>query len=112
MTQFGEDSQFKERMLNPSPETLEWWAQEAKRGNDQAFEKIVEALAPKLQATIYRILLNWEESRDVAQESFVQAFHSLKGYQSQGKFQAWLFKIGARRAFDVLRSRARHPLEV
>lgn len=58
---------------------------------------------------IYRMILDWDETRDVAQETFVSAYEALARYDSRGKFQPWLFRIAARKAIDAIRRKKRHP---
>lgn len=96
----------------PSGEMIEQWVLEAKEGNEEAFANLVRTFEARLQAIIYRILLDWEETRDVVQETFVRAYRALTHYQSQRKFQSWLFKIGVRQAYDVLRKKKYRPVEL
>jgi RNA polymerase sigma-70 factor, ECF subfamily len=96
----------------PSEEVIQQWIIEAKTGNEDAFARLVETFQSRLQAVIYRILLDWEETRDVAQETFVRAYQALNRYQPHGKFQSWLFQIGVRQAYDVLRKKKHRPVEL
>jgi RNA polymerase sigma-70 factor, ECF subfamily len=103
-------AEIKIESLEHSPETLRLWIEQAKLGNEEAFSSLIIAFAPKLQAILYRILLDWEETLDVSQETFIAIYRALPRYKDQGKFQSWLFQIGVRRAYDVLRKRKRHPM--
>ncbi|MBI4028317.1 MAG: sigma-70 family RNA polymerase sigma factor [Verrucomicrobia bacterium] len=94
----------------PSDEaTLQQWVRLSREGDEAAFGRLIGFFAPKLQALIYRILLDWDETRDVAQETFVRAYRALPSYEPRGKFQSWLFQIGARMALDELRKRKHRP---
>jgi RNA polymerase sigma-70 factor (ECF subfamily) len=55
------------------------------------------------------MILDWDETRDVAQETLVSAYEALARFDDRGKFQSWLFRIGARKAIDLIRRRKRHP---
>lgn len=92
-------------------EDIENWAIKAKAGSEEAFSNLVRIFESRLQALLYRILFDWEETRDVAQETFFQAYRALNHYQSQGKFQSWLFQIGVRKAYDSLRKKKSRPLQ-
>ena len=102
MTSISIDSTSRE---SPSEEVIHQWVHQARQGSEEAFACLVKTFEGRLQALIYRILLDWEESRDVAQETFVRAYRALNRYQQQGKFQSWLFQIGVRCAYDVLRKK-------
>jgi RNA polymerase sigma-70 factor (ECF subfamily) len=85
------------------------WVSAAQGGDEGAYKRLVENFAVRLQALVYRMVLDWDEARDVAQEAFIRAFRALPRYRPDARFQAWLFQIGARCALDALRSRKRHP---
>jgi RNA polymerase sigma-70 factor (ECF subfamily) len=80
----------------------------AQQGDDSSFSQLIQIFAPKLQSMIYRMILDWDETRDVSQEAFIQAYRALKRFDPETNFQAWLFTIGARKAFDFLRRRKRN----
>lgn len=88
---------------------IQSWVSATQGGDEGAFKCLVEHFAVRLQALIYRMVLDWDEARDVAQETFIRAFRALPRYRPNARFQSWLFQIGARCALDALRSRRRHP---
>ena len=88
-------------------ETIQQWVQQARAGDEMAFTRLVETFGGRLQSMIYRMLLDWDETRDVAQETFIHAYRALSRYRPSGRFQSWLFQIGARQALDALRKRKR-----
>jgi len=95
--------------IEPNEEMIQKWVLEARHGRDDSYAKLIETFAPGLQAIIYRMILDWDETRDVAQETFIQAYRALPRYRPDAKFQTWLFIIGARKALDVIRRRKRRP---
>jgi RNA polymerase sigma-70 factor, ECF subfamily len=90
-----------------SEELIQQWVAEVKAGEMESYRKIVDHFALPLQTIILRMVLSWEEAKDLAQDTFVQAFRSLHTYEPRGKFQSWLYRIGTRKALDYLRSEAR-----
>jgi len=96
--------------LSVSEEEIQKWVATARQGDEESYRRVMRHFAGRLQALLYRLLLDWEEARDVAQETFIQAWRALPRYRPEGKFQSWLFQIGARKALDLLRRRARSPL--
>lgn len=95
--------------LPPDEETIQRWVLLAKTGDEDAFARLVEIFAQPLQALIYRMLLDWEETHDIAQETFIRAHRALSRYEPRARFQSWLFQIGVRQAYDALRRRKRRP---
>ncbi len=96
----------------PPEAAVQDWIRDARSGREEAFRKLVEAFAGPLQGMLYRILQDWEEARDAAQETFVRVHRALPRYESRARFHAWLFQIGARQALDALRKRGRRPVAV
>ncbi|MPN41638.1 ECF RNA polymerase sigma-E factor [bioreactor metagenome] len=45
------------------------------------------------------------DADDVFQQTWIRACAALPGYRCQGKFQAWLFRIGRNLAVDAIRRR-------
>ena len=67
-------------------------------GNREAFRLLVERESTALIGTCLRVLGDYHEAEDVAQEAFVIAFRSLATWRGDGPFGAWLARIGVRLA--------------
>ena len=81
-------------------------------GDRQAFEKIVERYRDKVYWTAFNLVLDSEDARDVAQQSFIKVWKSLPEYDSGKTFSGWITKSAANRAIDFLRARHEsEPLE-
>src|SRR2546427_220568 len=74
-------------------------------GSVEDFEPLVRAHATRVIRLAYHFLGDWEEARDLAQETFARAFLCLDRYDPDRPFGAWLFTIAARLATDKLRRR-------
>jgi RNA polymerase sigma-70 factor (ECF subfamily) len=90
MTSFGERNATRER---PEAATVE------------AFEPLVRLNAPIVIRLAYHMLGDWDEARDLAQETFARAYLCLAQYDPARPFQAWICTIAARLATDRLRRR-------
>ena len=74
-------------------------AVEAVLGGDRdAFRVLVERESSNVIAVCMRILGDFHEAEDVAQEAFVIAFRSLGTWRGDGPFGAWLARIAVRLA--------------
>lgn len=62
-------------------------------GEDGAFDELVRRYQREVYQLAYRIVRNGEEAKDLAQEAFVQAYRSLRGFQRKSSFYTWLYRI-------------------
>jgi RNA polymerase sigma-70 factor, ECF subfamily len=82
-----------------------------KKGDEAAFEELVEKYKQPVLNLVYRILRDATESEDLAQNVFVQVFKSADRYRVEAKFSTWLFTIARNLCLNELRRRSRHPAE-
>jgi RNA polymerase sigma-70 factor, ECF subfamily len=82
-----------------------------KRGDEVAFEELVEKYKQPVLNLVYRILRDATEAEDLAQNVFVQVFKSADRYRVEAKFSTWLFTIARNLSLNELRRRSRHPTE-
>jgi RNA polymerase sigma factor (sigma-70 family) len=62
-------------------------------GDESALNELINRHAEKLYQFVYRHLLNEEEARDVAQETFTRAYFRIHRFQPSAKFSTWLYQI-------------------
>lgn len=74
-------------------------------GSVEAFEPLVQLNAPRVVRLAYHFLGDWDEARDLAQETFARAYLHLARYDARHSFGTWLCTIAARLATDRLRRR-------
>ncbi|MEO8208484.1 MAG: sigma-70 family RNA polymerase sigma factor [Chloroflexota bacterium] len=67
-------------------------------GDRDAFRILVDREAPAVVRACHRILGDFGEAEDVAQEAFVTAYRSLGTWRADGPFGAWLSRIAVRLA--------------
>ncbi len=83
---------------------------EARRGDMDAFNRLVLAHQSKAFNLAYRITGDGESAGDATQEAFLSAYRSLNSYRG-GSFRAWLLRIVTNACYDELRRRKRRPAE-
>ncbi len=77
-------------------------------GSDAAFSRLVERHQPMVRAFLRRTLGGRrDEADDVAQETFLTAWSSLRSLKEPAGVRAWLCGIAWRKARDRMRGRAR-----
>ncbi|KPJ81226.1 MAG: hypothetical protein AMS17_19755 [Spirochaetes bacterium DG_61] len=62
-------------------------------GDDHAFDALVLKYQLRIVNLCYRVLGDYEDAVDCAQETFVKVFRSLKSFRYRSSFSTWLFRI-------------------
>jgi RNA polymerase sigma-70 factor (ECF subfamily) len=79
---------------------------DARRGDRQAFDRLVEMHTPRVWRVVWRILRHREDAEDVVQEVFLAAHGALHEFRGEARFTTWLHSIAVRRALNARRSAA------
>jgi RNA polymerase sigma-70 factor (ECF subfamily) len=79
------------------------WLVDARKGDSDAFGKVVEAFQSPVYNLCYRMLGNPEDAEDAAQEAFWRAYQGLSKYDFQRSFGTWMLSIAAHYCIDRLR---------
>ncbi len=80
----------------------------ARRGDAQAFNKLVLAYQTLAYNVAYRTLHDPDDAADATQKAFISAFQALPSFRG-GSFKAWLLRIVTNACYDDLRRRKRRP---
>ena len=80
----------------------------ARRGDIQAFSKLILAHQTLAYNVAYRTLHDADEAADATQQAFISAFRSLSQFRG-GSFRAWLLRIVTNACYDQLRRKKRRP---
>ncbi|HSM26402.1 MAG TPA: sigma-70 family RNA polymerase sigma factor [Anaerolineaceae bacterium] len=88
-------------MNNIDPEILK----QAIKGDENAFNQIVESFQQPVFNLCFRMLGNNEAAEDAAQETFWRAYQSIKKYNPDRPFGTWLMSIAAHYCIDQHRKR-------
>jgi RNA polymerase sigma-70 factor (ECF subfamily) len=77
----------------------------AKRGDDLAFETIVQRHRQKIYRLALRYTRSREDAEDIVQQTFQRAFTHLLGFEGRSSFSTWLTSIAINHALMLLRKR-------
>jgi RNA polymerase sigma factor (sigma-70 family) len=80
---------------------------ESRRGNREAFGRIVRRYQGMVAGVIYSVCGDLHRSEDLAQETFLSAWKSLSGINDPEKLAPWLCQIARRKAVDFQRANLR-----
>jgi RNA polymerase sigma-70 factor (ECF subfamily) len=86
---------------------FELWLDAARRGDIEAFGRIVAHLRPKMARIVARYARREADREDLLQDVFIRAFRSLKKYRGTGSFEGWMRKVAVRTSIDWLRAKMR-----
>src|SRR5262249_20763448 len=84
------------------------WVERAQRGDEHAFEQLVDYFKDRAYGLALRILRSPADAEEAASDGFVRAWAALPRFRGESSFSTWLYRIVARCSFDraaVLRSR-------
>ena len=59
----------------------------------------------------YCYLKNSEDAEDATQETELRVFRAIKSFRGESSFRTWLFSIGDRQCYDLMRKRSRHVID-
>jgi RNA polymerase sigma-70 factor (ECF subfamily) len=87
---------------------------EIKRGNKNAFTELVHHYQTQVAALAFKVVNNYDEASDIAQDVFMKVGRNIWRYDEQKKFSTWLYRITMNASIDYMRKHRRHrhePLE-
>jgi RNA polymerase sigma-70 factor (ECF subfamily) len=73
------------------------------RGDDQAFERLIERHQALVVGTVARMLGSNSDVEDLAQQVFLRVWRSASRYVPTAKFTTWLLKITRNLVFNEMR---------
>ncbi len=76
-------------------------------GKTRAYDELIRRHSRKLNAMLIQMLNSEADAYDIAQESFLKAFHSLRYFKGNSSFYTWLYSIALNNARNFLRKRKR-----
>ncbi len=81
-----------------------------KNGDETAFAEIVKRYQNPLTNYVFRMLNDYQEAVDIAQESFVRVYFAIERYHSDYAFSTYIYRIATNLAISEIRKRKRRKL--
>lgn len=72
-----------------------------------SFEQVVRQWETQVLRTAYRILGNWADAEDVAQEAFLRLYRHGINFPSDAALRSWLYRVSVNLCLDRTRSSKR-----
>ncbi len=82
--------------------------QACKRGNQEAFNKLVLKYQDRVFNTMARLIGDQELACDLTQETFINAYKGLGKFRETASFFTWLFRIGFNLVISARRKKQRY----
>jgi RNA polymerase sigma-70 factor, ECF subfamily len=93
--------------------TGEWELLEAvRRGDREAFGRLVEPYRSLLHAHCYRMLGSVHDAEDALQDALLRAWRGLPGFEGRSSLRAWLFQIATNASLRLIERRSRRVLPI
>lgn len=84
---------------------------EFKQGDQNAFTELVRRYRSQVTALAYKMVNDYDEAADVAQNVFVKVSNNIWRYDDQKRFYTWLHRITVNASIDYIRKHRRHRHE-
>src|SRR5712692_1491980 len=82
---------------------------QARAGDGDAFRELTEPYRRELQVHCYRMLGSIQDAEDALQDTLLDAWQGLAGFQGRASLRTWLYRIATNRCLKALRSASRRP---
>ena len=77
----------------------------ARAGDLAAYDDLVRRYQERIYAKVYHMTSNHEDANDLAQDSFIKAFHALPSFKGGSSFYTWLYRIAVNKTINFLKQR-------
>jgi len=80
------------------------------QGDGQAFDELVVNYQNKVYALAFRYMGNEDDAYDMAQETFIKAYRSLRSFKGESSFGTWIYRITTNVCLDEIRRKKRRVI--
>jgi len=74
-----------------------------KAGEAEPFDELVRRHSVKIHDLCYKILRNYDDASDIAQETFIKAYRKIKKFDGRSRFSTWLYRIAVNNCLNYLK---------
>lgn len=74
-----------------------------KTGEAEPFDELVRRHSVKIHDLCYKILRNYDDARDIAQETFIKAYRKINKFHGRSQFSTWLYRIAVNNCLNYLK---------
>ncbi len=74
-----------------------------KAGEVQPFDELVRRHQVKIHDLCYKMVRNYDDAKDLAQETFIKAYRKIDRFGERAKFSTWLYRIAVNNCLNYLK---------
>lgn len=74
-------------------------------GNTNSFATLVDRYKDLVFTLALKMLNNREEAEEIAQDTFIKVYNSLKKFKGESKFSTWIYKVTYNTCLDALKKK-------
>ncbi|OZV10401.1 hypothetical protein CIW83_20415 [Tissierella sp. P1] len=76
-----------------------------RKGNEEAYIKLLDIYGNRLLKTCYLILKNEKDAEDIVQDTFLRVFNQIDNYNGNSSLYTWIYRIALNLCKDKIKSR-------
>jgi RNA polymerase sigma-70 factor, ECF subfamily len=80
----------------PASEAL--FIERLRRGDPNAFERLIDERSGEIYGLLYRLTESREEAKDLTQETFLRAFQNIGSFRGESDLRTWIYRIAINQA--------------
>lgn len=84
---------------------MEEFVKKLKKGDVQAFEKLVKEYQKKIYSTCCMLLSDAEDAEDAVQDVFIKIYNNISSFNEKSLLSTWIYKITQNTCYDYLRKK-------
>lgn len=74
-----------------------------KAGEIEPFDELVRRHQIKIHDLCYKMVRNYDDAKDLAQETFIKAYRKIDKFRGRSKFSTWLYRIAVNNCLNFLK---------
>jgi len=72
-------------------------------GDTMPYDELVRRYQIKIHDLCYKMLKNYDDARDIAQEVFLKAYRNINKFYGRSKFSTWLYRIAVNTCLNFIK---------
>ncbi len=104
------DAEVRKKTVSAKRESDHQLIEATKQGDEAAFAEIVNRYRNPLTNYLFRMLNDYEEAVDLAQETFVRVYFAIERYHTDYAFSTYIYRIATNLAISEIRKKRRRKL--
>jgi len=100
--------QMERDMEGPGDDLL---VEQAKQGDVEAFAELARRSQQRIHRAILALTGNLQDADDLAQETFMQAYKTLRDFRQQASFFTWLYRIAINLTLNFLKRKKKERMK-